>query len=113
MDNYELGGDQFSQQGTLVGANTKAFEAAASNANGAANGFMGIGMMNMSSGGMVGGAAQAAFQNQGVTAQDLANNGAGNAADAASTGEGGAKFCPECGTATNGAKFCSNCGKQL
>ena len=25
----------------------------------------------------------------------------------------GAKFCPNCGTATNGAKFCSNCGTQL
>lgn len=26
---------------------------------------------------------------------------------------GGAKFCPNCGTATNGAKFCPNCGNQL
>lgn len=25
----------------------------------------------------------------------------------------GAKFCPNCGTATNGAKFCSNCGTKL
>ncbi len=25
----------------------------------------------------------------------------------------GAKFCPNCGTATNGAKFCPNCGNQL
>jgi len=32
---------------------------------------------------------------------------------AASAPVAGAKFCPNCGTATNGAKFCSNCGTQL
>ncbi len=121
IDNYELSSNSFMQQGTLVGSYGKAVQDAANNPNGAANGFMGIGMMNMASGGMVGGAAQAAFQNQGVTAQDLANNASGAAApeqapaangDAPAT-EGGAKFCPECGKETNGAKFCPNCGKQL
>ena len=117
IDNYELSSNSFMQQGTLVGSYGKAVQDAANNPNGAANAFMGVGMMNMASGGMVGGAAQAAFQNKGVTAQDLANNG-GVAAVAAASGdapaaEGGAKFCPECGKETNGAKFCPNCGKQL
>ena len=116
IDNYELSSNSFMQQGTLVGSYGKAVQDAAKNEGGAANGFMGIGMMNMASGGMVGGAAQAAFQNKGVTAQDLANNGAAATdvpANEAPTTGGGAKFCPECGKETNGAKFCPNCGKQL
>ena len=80
------------------------------NANGAANGMIGVGMMNMASGGMIGGVAQGAFQNKGTTAADL-NGGAQAQGDAPA--QGGSKFCPECGTATNGAKFCPNCGKQL
>lgn len=110
IDNYELSSNSYMQQGTLVGSYGKAVQDAANNANGAANGFMGVGMMNMASGGMMGAATQAPFQNQGVSAQDIANNGA---AAAATTAGEGAKFCPECGKPTNGAKFCPNCGKQL
>ena len=91
------------QQGTLTGAYAQAVQDAAKNENGAANGMIGVGMMNMASGGMIGGVAQGAFQNKGVSAQDIGGAAAGE----------GAKFCPECGTPTNGAKFCSNCGKQL
>ena len=69
--------------------------------------MIGVGMMNMASGGMIGGVAQGAFQNQGVSAQDLQGGAA------VSPVAGGAKFCPNCGTASNGAKFCSNCGTKL
>ncbi len=69
-------------------------------------------MMNMASGGMVGGTVQGAYQNAGVTAHDLNNKG--NNASAGNAVVGNApKFCPECGTPTNGAKFCSNCGTKL
>ena len=105
IDNYELSSNSFMQQGTLTGAYAQAVQDAANNANGAANGMIGVGMMNMASGGMIGGVAQGAFQNQGTTAADI--NAGGGAAPA------GAKFCPDCGTSTNGAKFCPNCGKQL
>ena len=104
IDDYELSSNSFMQQGKLVGSYGRAVQDAANNANGAATGMMGVGMMNMASGGMMTGTAAGAFQNQGVTAQDLAGG--------AAAGEG-AKFCPDCGTPTNGAKFCSNCGKQL
>ena len=107
IDNYELSSNSFMQQGTLTGAYANAVQDAANNANGAANGMIGIGMMNMASGGMIGGAAQGAFQNKGTTAADL-NGGAQQGAAPA-----GSKFCPDCGTPTNGSKFCSNCGKQL
>ena len=95
------------QQGTLTGAYAQAVKDAANNANGAANGMIGVGMMNMASGGMIGGAAQAAFQNQGATAADMKDSSQSTEASA------GAKFCPECGTPTNGSKFCPNCGTKL
>ena len=62
---------------------------------------MGIGMMNMASGGMIGGAATAPFvQNQ---QQSQVNQPATN---------GQAKFCSNCGAPVTG-KFCSNCGNQI
>ena len=107
IDNYELSSNSYMQQGTLTGAYAQAVKDAANNANGAANGMIGVGMMNMASGGMIGGAAQAAFQNQGATAADMKDSSQSTEASA------GAKFCPECGTPTNGSKFCPNCGTKL
>ncbi len=111
IDNYELSSNSYMQQGTLTGAYAQAVQDAAKNEGGAANAFMGVGMMNMASGGMVGGTAQGAFQNQGVSAQDLAN-GNKPAAAAGAAVEGG-KFCANCGTPSAGGKFCTNCGKEL
>ena len=50
IDNYEIGGDVYGQQGTLTGAYASAVKDAANNEGGALNGFMGVGMMNMASG---------------------------------------------------------------
>ena len=96
IDNYELSSNSYMQQGTLTGAYAQAVKDAANNSNGAMNGFMGVGMMNMASGGMIGGAAGNAFNQQGTTM-----NG-GNGA-----------FCPNCGKPTNGGNFCTNCGSKL
>ncbi|MCQ2419023.1 MAG: SPFH domain-containing protein [Clostridia bacterium] len=80
---------------TIVGAQQDAMTAAASNANGAMAGFMGMGMAQN-----VGGAnAQALFT---MGAQQAA------AAPAAAPAAGGWKC--DCG-ATNTGKFCMNCGK--
>ena len=57
IDNYELSSNQFMQQGTLTGAYANAVQDAAKNEAGAMNGFLGVGMMNMASGGMMGGVA--------------------------------------------------------
>lgn len=113
IDNYELSSNSFMQQGTLTGAYAQAVQDAAKNEGGAANGFMGVGMMNMASGGVMGGVvnnAQANQTNQGATQNydPYANNGN----NAAPTTEG-AKFCPNCGTASTGGKFCTNCGTKL
>ena len=122
INNYELSSNAYMQQGTLTGAYANAVQDAAKNANGAANGFMGIGMMNMASGGVVGGAATNAMNPQ-------ANNGStqnydpyGNSAEqpvkpakeaAPEAPAAGAKFCPNCGTPSNGSNFCSNCGNKM
>ena len=111
IDNYELSSNSYMQQGTLTGAYANAVQDAANNANGAANGMIGVGMMNMASGGMIGGVAQGAFQNPGFTAAQT-NGGAAQPAAAPAAGEG-ASFCPNCGTPSNGANFCSKCGNKL
>ena len=70
IDNYELSSNSFMQQGTLVGAYANAVQDAANNAGGAMNGFMGVGMMNMASGGMFGAVQNnAMMNNNGATQQ--------------------------------------------
>ena len=101
IDNYELSSNSFMQQGTLTGAYAQAVKDAANNEGGAANGFVGIGMMNMASGGMIGGAATNAFNNQGAAMNQNVQGAAGG------------KFCPNCGTPATGGNFCTNCGNKL
>ncbi len=130
IDNYELSSNAFMQQGTLVGAYANAVQDAANNSNGPMNGFMGVGMMNMASGGMFGGAtnnvaqgtAHAAYaQGQTPTGQPLhagvvAHGENAEELEAPATDAGEKKpmaFCPNCGTKNNGANFCSNCGTKL
>lgn len=72
IDDYELSSNSYMQQGRMVGAYSNAVEDAAKNANGAANGFMGIGMMNMATGGMTTGAANGVWnQNNDASRMDL------------------------------------------
>lgn len=96
ISNYELSANTAMQQGTLAGAYANAVVDAANNSAGAANGFMGVGMMNMASGGVMGGVATNAQPTQQVQQQPQA----------------GAKFCSNCGTPVTGA-FCSNCGTKV
>lgn len=120
IDNYELSSNSFMQQGTLVGAYANAVQDAANNANGSMNGFMGVGMMNMASGGMFGGVSNNAMNANATVANNSTsqnvNSDASAAANVNSTTSSGATsmaFCPNCGTKANGANFCSNCGNKL
>ncbi|MEG0222078.1 MAG: SPFH domain-containing protein [Clostridia bacterium] len=61
IDAYEIGGDVYQQKGTLTSAYAEAVQSAAENEGGAMNGFMGLGMMNMSSGGAVTAATSSAL----------------------------------------------------
>lgn len=115
IDDYELAANSHMQQGKLVGSYANAVEAAANNANGAANGFMGIGMMNMASNGVIGGATQGPWQNTqnaGVTPENQAV--AGNAvAVAQATNQTSSETweCPNCKNQASG-NFCTNCGAK-
>lgn len=133
IDNYELSSNSYMQQGTLTGAYANAVQSAAQNEAGAMNGFLGVGMMNMASGGMMGGAISNASNpqaNSNVTqAYDpYANATSGVTATTPATEPvvpetpqaGGttpttevASFCPNCGTKSSGGNFCTNCGTKL
>ena len=121
IDQYELASNSMMQQGTLVGAYADAAKEAAGNANGAANGFMGLGMMNMASGGMVGGAATNAFtQTTNEAMQSMQNQVKEQAAPVAPITSAKEEtevkeelpVCPKCG-ATVTSKFCQECGTAM
>ena len=127
IDNYELSSNQFMQQGTLTGAYANAVQDAAKNEAGAMNGFLGVGMMNMASGGMMGGAAANAvnpqfnsgntqpydpYANQAAEQLNQARAVAANVQSQASNVQN-ANFCPNCGNPTSGSNFCPNCGTKL
>ena len=134
IDRYEMGGDQYQQQGVLTESYGEAIKFAGKNENGAANGFMGIGMMNMASGNVFGGVAggnkpeymkpgevnpqaNPAVQEEGVKCPNCGATIIGNFCTECGTKKpepSEEKKCPECGAAVDAnAKFCVNCGKQL
>lgn len=124
---YQLGSNVFDQQATLVNAYANAVQDAAKNEGGAMNGFMGIGMMNMQTGGTVTGAVQSTWQNtqnSTISSQNTNNVPQNNTETVVNntnetwecpnckiqvTG----KFCSECGTKRQEGKFCSKCGNKL
>ena len=137
IDDYELSSNSYMQQGRMVGAYSNAVENAAKNENGAANGFMGIGMMNMSTNGMMQNVANGPWnQNNDASRLDLSKQEEAKADDTTAEGltcecghvnPADGKFCSECGKVKTskkvcpkckmpndaGNKFCNNCGEQL
>lgn len=110
IDNYELSSNKFMQQGALVGGYSTAVKDAANNANGAATGMVGVGMMNMASNGMMGGAATNAFADTEDSKVDLSKEEPKTETPEASATE--QKFCTNCGKPVTG-NFCGNCGTKV
>lgn len=139
IDKYEIGGDAYQQQGNLVGAYSEGVVGAANNPNGAMNGFMGVGMMNMAGGGVFGGATAGAFNNappMQPNPEALNNKPAepvvvstpvapqaeplkqpkSTPSGAVCTSCGHAvsgNFCGNCGTSVVKKRFCTNCGMEV
>lgn len=99
INNYNLSSNSDLQQGTLVGAYADAIKDAANNSNGAGTGFMNIGMMNMASGGVFGGATQ------------NVGNQANQNTQQPQVSEKTSWICPKCGKENTG-KFCDECGEK-
>ena len=91
---------------TLASAQAEAMKTAAANENGAAMGFMGMGMA-MNAGGSN---AKDLFAMGGQSAPQ-ATVGTAEASFAAGQATGAVNFCPNCGQKLDGAKFCPNCGR--
>ncbi|MBQ7667891.1 MAG: SPFH domain-containing protein [Clostridia bacterium] len=133
INKYEIGGDAYQQQGTLVGSYANAIEDAANNPNGTMNGFMGVGMMGMASGGAFGNATagafggaapmqpnpQAAAAAQTPSAPGPARMGWDTPVAAAPNAPGAAKMAWDKPAQTTpapenlGGKICPNCGAQV
>lgn len=131
IDNYELSSNAYMQQGKMVDAYSEAVKSAAANENGSMNGFMGIGMMNMSTGNIMGNAVANPWQNTASSTMDLnkeekvetKENAESWKCDCGQENKG--KFCSNCGNPRaklckkcntkieNGDKFCSNCGEKV
>ncbi len=131
IDDYELSSNAYMQQGRMVDAYAEAVKSAAENKNGAMNGFMGIGMMNMTTGNAVNNFVQGAWNNtensridlskktETQTEQNQENNvEQKETMQETETTEGkpdeelhvNDEWTCECGTKNSG-NFCQNCGK--
>lgn len=98
INNYILGANANMQQGTLVGSYAEAVKNAANNSAGSANGFMGIGMMNMAGGNVFGNTMQ--------NTSEKANTDTSIKED----DKENIWVCPNCGNKNNGV-MCLKCGK--
>lgn len=120
IEEYEHNSNSRMQQGRVLDV----MEKAATNASGAANGFMGIGMMNMASGGMGSSVMQNAFnpaqtaapQQQvnpqtEATAQPAQDNANTVATETVANNNANGWVCPNCGNIVTG-KFCGECGTK-
>lgn len=124
IDNYEYSTNSYLQKGRMVDAYSNAIENAASNSQGALNGMMGVGIVNMTSDGILKDAANKAF---GHTSENSDNNkddkwecsNCKKVVSGAFCCHCGAKrieekHCKHCGEkAQKNAKFCSKCGNKI
>ena len=100
------------QQGKMVSAYSDAVKGAAENSNGAMNGFMGIGMMNMATGNVMGNAVAGPWQDTSKSTIDMRKQEEvkpeENSETTSQNVESDIWKC-SCGTENTG-KFCTNCG---
>lgn len=118
IDDYELSSNAYMQQGKMVSAYSEAVKSAAANESGAMNGFMGIGMMNMNTGNVVGGAVSGPWNNTENSKMDLSKQEvvekpveepAETEKPVVTEETANNKWICECGSENEG-NFCTNCG---
>ena len=110
FDNASMYGREEYAAGRMVDATATAMENAASNANGAAAGFMGLGMMNGATGAMVNSPLE--YVKQKEAKKENNNSQTGITCPKCGSVETG-KFCSKCGTKLETVKHCTNCGEVV
>lgn len=123
INEYEASADLSNasiQQARLVDSYANAVENAASNKSGSINGFMGIGMMNMATNGMMGGVSKSPWQNNqqqnsqpNTTSENNVQENSNNWECPNCKKKVTGKFCSECGEKKPEKRFCTNCGKEV
>ena len=108
IDNYEYSTNSFLQKGRMVDAYANAMENASSNSAGVLNGMMGIGIMNMTTDGIMKDAANKAF---GHTSEITKNSLKWECSNCKNIVEGA--FCSHCGTKRTEDSKCSKCGEKV
>lgn len=121
FDNASMYGRSEYATGRMVDATATAMENAASNENGAATGFMGLGMLNMASSNTIGNPLEYVKQNEeknkkeeatGIVCKNCNTVGTGNFCINCGTKLEKEKICSKCGFKVNG-NFCSECGTKV
>ena len=107
FDNASMYGTEEYAAGRMVDATATAMENAASNQSGALNGFVGLGMMNMATGGM-GNPLEYVKQKE-EKKEFKENNNQQNICTVCAKEVTG-NFCSNCGTKFEKQKYCTNCG---
>lgn len=122
IDNYEYSTNSYLQKGRMVDAYSNAIENAASNSHGVLNGMMGVGIMNMSTDGVVKDIAKKTFNSNSQKAKvdekwecpNCQEKVEGKFCSNCGTKKVDKKFCKECGNEIKkDSKFCSNCGNKI
>ena len=113
IDNYEYSTNSYLQKGRMVDAYANAMEGAASNSHGVLNGMMGIGMMNMTTDGVIKDMANKAFNlgSDEKKEEVKENTNTWECPNCKKTVEG--EFCSNCGTKKPEVKYCKECGNKL
>lgn len=109
IDNYEYSTNSYLQKGRMVDAYSNAIENAASNSHGVLNGMMGVGIVNMTSDGMLKDVANKAF---GHTSENSDNNKDDKWECSNCKKVVSGAFCCHCGAKRIEEKHCKHCGEK-
>ncbi|MBQ8472376.1 MAG: SPFH domain-containing protein [Bacilli bacterium] len=112
FDNASMYGRSEYATGRMVDATASAMENAASNANGAGTGFMGLGMMNGAMGSIVGNPLEYVKKNEEMKEKEVSKPINETTCSNCGSQENG-NFCSKCGNKLERNKYCSKCGNLI